>query len=313
MSCLCTAQKGNTGIPSPKRVQKTAFRHILVPFNGSDGQRNCIDLSSDFTNGVIPAAFFEGKFNEADQDDRWYPLPELKNTEPDKTETRTQTYNDGSSKIIGQGSRTFTAIIPNLDNKYLSKVLSHACSKFGMFTIDECGSIWGDISEDGTKLYPAQVDEDTFNFVEVPPTDSQLQALMISWEYKRSVLDQNVDGIFNEFITENLLIIDGLLDIIGTEVTTVPTTITTFTWDARQCYGSAQERNAVKGLQATDLELNNLTTPAVVNIVSMVESTTKDGEYFVTHDGVLATEVIEVSLASSVTGYAMVPFTSAAP
>lgn len=292
MSCTCTSGGGNTGVPFCSTKQGVPYSLILVPKYKEDGTLNSIDLANDTLN----AAYFEGKINEANWQDRWYPLPYMENVETSREDSQNETANSGNVYRIKQGIRPFSAEIFEQSPTFLGKLEEWLCKDFGFFEVDNNGTLAGTLSADGTKLYPRYVLKGSFDPKYQMPTDTTVSKVTIMYQYAPSVKDSEIGLITsaNQGDAE-ILTLNGLLDV---EFRNAAATTSAITVDVVSSYGDAMTPNIIEGLVAADFTVINVTDSGATETVTVVES--PDGTYTLTFDSaVVASDELRVTVAKT--------------
>ena len=274
MACDCNVVFGNTGTPDCVSIGSVTYRLIGVPTYDSTGVRNFIT-----TTDTLDSAYFSALINQSDSSKRWYPLPVMKNVEDLRGEDLTESFNDGSTAFIQEGSRTFTGIaIKNPSPVLLGKMKSWRCSNISVYVIDTDGNILGNGGTADT-LYPFELDSETWSPKYMKTTDTTVAKIQLDYTYAKSENDEDIRMIAADETSIDVKNLEGLQD-----VTCVISAITTtsFTATLTGSYGTAVAKNKIKGLLVADFDLNELTpTPGAIVITSVTESA--DGVYnFVT-------------------------------
>ena len=289
--CVCKAGLNNTGTECPS-LQGITTKLIYVPIKANDGTFNSIE-----TTDVLNDAFVTGKINDSDPSKRWYPSPYFDNVEDLAGDTVFETLNSGRNVFVRKGIRTFTGVHVEADSIFLGKIEGNRCGRFGVYFIDEEGSLHGNISSDGNSLLPVPVESDSFDAMLMKATDTTSQKVQITFQFLRTVKDSDLRTIpANEWIDVDLTSIEGLLDVNG-EVTN-PTT-TTFTYTATLDYGYFNNPIKVQGLLIGDFTLFNNTSSSLITITSVNESS--EG----VHDFVIPAQTAsdELTLTPTLEGY----------
>lgn len=267
--CSCNVTLGNTGTPNCYPVMGVTKKAFIVPYYDDAGSVNRIDLSTL----TFDQTYLDGKINATDDSQRWFPLPEFKNVEDVKGDSLTESFNDGSVVFIQEGARTFNAVMLKQSSVFLGKLKEARCTEIGVFFVDQNGNFIGSQIEEGF-LYPIKIDENTWNPVLMKSTDTTIQKIMLSFEFDRNELDENLRMITANSITADLLNSRGLLDV-NAAYSAISTT--GFTATMTLDYGNVLDPLKFKGAVLADFTLYNETTAASVVITSVTESS--DGVY----------------------------------
>ena len=285
MSCTCTSGGGNTGVPFCSTLQGVPHSLILVPKYKDDGTLNYIDLDSD----TISASYIEGKINETNWQDRWYPLPFMENVETTREDSQTETPSSGNIYRIKQGVRSYSAELFQKSPTLLAKLEEWLCKDFGFYEVDNNGSIAGSLSKDGTKLYPRYVLKGSFDPKYQYTTDTSVPKVQIMFQYAPSVKDAEIGIITSDNTGDaDLLTLNGLFDIkFKDEIATTDA----ISVDVVLEYGDAISPNKVEGLVVADFTVVNVTQAGATETVTVVEG---DDGYTLTFDSAVSASDVKV-------------------
>lgn len=272
----------NTGLPTCIPTFGVTKKVIMVPLFANDGTPNRLDLSLP-----IDATLINGLINNVDRSKAWYPIPgELKNVEKPKAENITQTYPDGSIYFIAEGRRSWSGEWPSLGSIFAGTLKANRCSSFGIYEIDNSGSILGSSNGEVGYLYPVAVDPNTWAPLWNAKTDTTLENTKLTFQYSSLILDEYFTIVSGQSVTGiNLLSIVGLIDVMNTYVSNSTTVMVTKLYTK---YGTA-----AKGLVAADFAMFNVTTSSPVAITTVVEAPA--GTYTITHAAAVVTNKLRLT------------------
>jgi len=273
MACKCDVGLGNTGLPNCAPIFSVTKKLILVPTYKNDGTKNYIDLSVTLDDAYLTAAI-----NNANSDERWFPLPYFENVVSERAESSFEEAPSGRKAFIKQGTRTLTGEIWGKDAlpQLIGKINEARCVAVSAFVVDLEGNILGigDASDD-TKLYPIKLDAQSLDAVYAFATDSTTPKVNVTLSWDDSEKDKDLYMIQDtEDFTFDALDTTGLLDV---QVAYSSITTTGFVADMNYIYGSLKQLVADSGLLVGDFSLYNNTSAASVVITSVTES--PDGTY----------------------------------
>lgn len=295
MSCTCNVGGGNTGVPFCSPLQDVPYSVIIVPKYGTNGERNAIDLEND----TLDQAYFDGKINAALWQDRWFPLPAMENVETARAESLSETANSGNIYRIKDGVRSFTGYIFEQSAKLVEKLKEWECIEFGVYEIDQSGSIAGQLSNDGTKLYPREVLKGSLDALLVNATDSTVQKIMLTFNYAQSVKDGKIGIITSANLGgADLLQLRGLLDV--NLKASAPAQTTDCYVKATLDYGDVLNPILVEGLVLADFVVFNKTQSTAVTPTAVTEGA--PGDYVIEFAAQTSADILEVSINKD--GYA---------
>jgi hypothetical protein len=243
---------------------------ILVPLTATDGTKNGIDL-----NAALP--IWEDLINEVDSSKRWFPLPAFENVELPKADSLFEEANSGRSAFLRQGKRSFAGELWAEDSTptFLGKLQKSRCVDFGVYIVDVNGNLIG--SEVDGFLYPIEVDNASWNPVFMFATDSTVQKIMLTFDFNRLFDESTMYMITSEEGGIDYNSLTGLIDVLFSNVSA---TVTTGTFDAKFCYGTALNKLEFAGALAADFTVNNETALSPIGISLLTEG--PDGTYILT-------------------------------
>jgi len=266
IACSCEVGLGNTGTPNCEEIAKVGKKLIFVPTYKADGTRNGLDLTSAIDNAVITALI-----NAADQEERWYPAPNLENVEDVRADPITESANSGTSYFIQEGQRTFVGLMFDQGSVLLGKLQAMVCQQMSAYVVDKGASLIGVVDPSAPTIFrPIDIQDSTFYPRLVKATDTAIQKIQLNFTWSDLENDANLRMILATEVPDvSFLNLRGLLDV-DAEYSNESTT--TFTAALSLQYGTALAKNPVKGLVIGDFSLYNETTPGAVAITSVTES-----------------------------------------
>lgn len=285
-ACNCDITLNNTGTPSCTPIMGVGVKPIMVPLTADDGTANVITIAS-YTGSQVE---WDARTENLDRSKRYYPLPEFKNVEDVKGDTIFETFNDTSNLFVQEGTRTYTGILPNQAPTLLGNLKDAKCTKFGLFIIDDCGNLIGNISSDGLSLEPVPVDQNTWNPILIKSTDTTVQKIQLSFEFSRLTKDEDLRIIKASDSEISLIGLDGLVDLEASFAGITATgAFATVSYDRGEA-----AKIPFEGVIDTEWVLFNKDTQAVVAVATAVE--TPAGTYEVTYVAQGAGDIMQLSL-----------------
>lgn len=296
-NCNCLEGLGNLGYPQCVTSFGRVYSLILVSLYGSNGSKNFYDPAT-----ALDQAFLDGKINEVNHLDRWYPTPEIKNFAPTIGDTVYQEYEDGTKDPVREGIMSFTGKFNNKNHTFACKLKKMKCSTFGVYLVDENGLIMGATREDGN-LYPIPVQgwDVKFNFT----SNTELSSADVSFDFKPAYGICNLDIVEAE---ADMIEAKGLIDAYSTVVTS---TVGNLVVKLNTSYGTLGNKQGVKGITVSDIiSLQNATQSTTLTVVSVTESATIEGQYTIVYTpaGTVATNILRLEI--QVDGYDFNPVTN---
>ena len=224
--CLCGSGQQTLGVLGCYDAFESVKKHIRVNTFDSQGNRNGI-LLTDLVEGKLTDAYILGKLTEDDASKRWYITPNTyENVAPSTTDPTYEDMSSGTSYLVDDGAMMFEGYLPKTSGVIAERMKASSCTSFGNYEVDTAGSLKGEMSADGSVLYPITVSQGSFNaVVEQPIEGSSVQKIKVTFQYAKTVKEGQLRIINAENIDVNLLDVNGSL--LGTlEETGVATTTT---------------------------------------------------------------------------------------
>lgn len=283
--CSCDGTLLNTGLASKNSVVNDGTKIIMVPLRADDGTFNEILLTD-----TIDDTYINDKLTGADKSKRWYPVGDFRNVTDERADPTTETYSDGSSAVTVQGIRSFVGWLVGAPASYGVVLDAWKCASFGIFTVDDCGSLAGSLASNGA-LRPIKVNPDSWYAGNYNKGSDTLKAKQtLQFEFSQQEKDKALRVIPSSLIQTDLTEIIGLYNVFGT--VTAPLT-TGFTITLRTEDGTFAGV-PVAGFTDSDFTVFNVTTNSAITLTSATEA--PEGTYAIVYDApVSSADVIRVS------------------
>lgn len=278
--CNCDDVSLNTGIPSCVSIADITRCLIFdteLDSTGAIKERSVSDIQSFAT--------VETWLNATSFDDRWLPTPELENVENIRDESVFQEFNSGNKAKVRDGFKNFTGYMVQVPRELIGQLKKLACSDIGAYIMDKSGNVLGYEGSTTSVLRPILIDKNTFDIQYVEATDSEVAMVMIKFQWKQSMLDENIKLVNADNVDYTCSDLYGLLDVCGTPV---PSTGTDLAVTLTTLYGTN-----VDGLTTPDFTLNNVTTGLPLAISSATPQ--GSGVYDVVHTSATTGEVLSLT------------------
>lgn len=223
----------------------------------------------------ITKATLQGKFDEENPLNRYFPLIGLENVENVRAETVFQEFNSGKRVKIRKGYKQVTAFLPNAPYALLEAIKSFGCSEIGAFGLDSSnGFVYRRDSSDTANAYPIVIDNDTWDAMYVEGTDSETPGIMITFQWASDMKDENLRVV--EFADHDITQSDlyGLVDADAafSAISTTGFTATITTVDYGEAVEGLVSADFVSSDSAATDSIFNVTQDADVAISSVTES-----------------------------------------
>ena len=261
--CTCAGTMQNTGYPDVKPfgvVKGKAF----MPLVADDGTRNGIDASSLTLEADILLAV-----NNPDPSKRLYLFNNIMNASAPQADAVFATTDLNERSKTAEGITNVLFEQWGVTEQFYKKV-SDQCVSFGEYEIDVCGNLKG--QKEGDILYPRPVNKRSYNAKFQGATATTTSMVSFNYDYEYTTNDGDQWQIAAAaFGVNNPLDLKSLIDVnlaITVDSTTSLTVVASFD------YGYANSATPWQGALLADFTAANITTPAVISIVSVTETTT---------------------------------------
>ena len=269
MAEICTPLQV-TGTGACPYLMQIARRLVFVPKYDSNG-----DLNNFASPDEVTKANIQAKLDETDPLDRYYALPLMENVEDIRAETTFFEWNSGQKIRIKQGSRTFTAALPDGDPQFQKRLQSWYGQDFGVYIVDKWGN-W--VYQDGTgAVNPIPVDGNSFDVNMVKSTDAEPFYIMLQFDF----LQDNNDGDLR-YIGKDHLDFDGRTSDLYGLLPLVPKVLSTVAAVTTTVSVSTDYDVPVTGLVFGDFVLYDVTADSDLSVSAAVENPNIPGEYELT-------------------------------
>lgn len=269
--CKCELTLGAFGTPNCQSIMDVTKRLIFAPENKlSDGTKNQIDLTGSVYTQLM-AQLTAGDI---------LPTGEIKNIEDVRGDSTFQSFNDGSNLFVRQGVRKFTGYFPAVNSSIVKEFESIRGQKMGVYFVDKNGNLVGK-TKDFTNLVPVSIDTNTFEAKLVKATDSEVQMIMITFEFKSFEKDGDLALIkADDIVNISLLDESEFKSPYRAYFENLIATQTTLTFDLVHYSGSALACPIVGIDDLGLISVKNVTTNADLILTGIAENS--DGNYTVT-------------------------------
>lgn len=265
-NCSCgTGGIGNLGLPSCTDLLQVVSRLIIVPTYDDNGNRNSI-LATDFVGGLLPAGYVNSKLIDIDASKRWYVTDKLfDEVEITNTDRTTQTTSSGAMYELLQGVLSYTAKLYKRPPAYKGQLNTAKCGENSVYFVDTTGRLMGEVSSDGTELWPAELQEGSWIAEWFPKSDTSESYVSLDFQLDRIVSSENFLTVPSGNITENLRKAESLIDIALVEGTGTQSVTELFVDANYSLYGTFGNKGALEGKTAlTDWNIGGANPTAVV-------------------------------------------------
>jgi hypothetical protein len=267
VECFCgVGGIGNLGTPDCLDPFNLVVRITIVPTYKDNGERNSIPIADFDENGMLPDGYFNAKLIDVNRDQRHYMVTGLfDDVDMTNTDDNTFTSPNGAMYELLQGVPTFNGKIYEMPPSYSGKLNSAKCGENSVYLWDKNGSAMGQISEDGTELFPLPIQKGSLSSRYQFELNGSPSYVDLKFQLDRTASVDKFLTISSKNISENMLIAQSLIDVTLKEGAGTQS-ITTLYVDAEYtCYGTASKKGSLQGkVELTDWDVDGINPTAVV-------------------------------------------------
>lgn len=277
------------GVCCTKNILGTGAGYKVCPFGVTNGfiwgywRKNNGDLNGIDAGTVLDQAAVEALLNHANDDERFYVSPNVKNAIFDRADDKSEEAEGYAIRTgeRGVGSWTMELWGRNADPKILKALESMQCQELGFMRISKERQLGGTNLGDGNLVF-TKIQDDTFKVKPIYASDGVVQKIMVMWNTDETEKDSDFDWIPAEAINYgvNLWYNSQPVQVCLTEVSNNGSTEVVLTVDwMRNEYSPS---NQLEGFVADDFNTDgvstafNITDSAVLAIATAVEESTTD-------------------------------------
>ncbi len=285
--CKCELTLGAFGTPNCQSVFDVSKRLIFAPASKiSDGTKNQIDVTGSIAT-QLNAQLLAGDI---------LPTGEIKNVEDLRGDSTFQSFTDGSNLFVRQGVRKFTGYFPAVNSSIVNEFESIRGQKMGVYFVDKNGGLIGK-TKDFTNLLPVSIDTNTFEAKLVKATDSEVQMIMITFEFKSYEKDGDLAMVKAQDIpTVDLLDESEFKSPYRAYFENLIATTTSLTFDLVHYSGSALACPILGVDDVAYISVKNVTTNAELVLTAITENS--EGNYTVTFTAQTSGNKLEVDFVA---------------
>lgn len=241
MSCATLTNTRGNNCPTAMDIAK---RLIFVPELDASGAKNQLAVAD------INKATLQAKFDQDNDQNRYYPISALENVEDLRAEPTYFEFNSGVKSKTKEGTRTFTGFIPFQGAEYLAKLEKWECANFGIYIIDKAGNFI--YSKDGANAQPILIAKDSFSAEYIKKTETEPAMIKIMFDFREGEKDSDL-----RLVEAKDLDFDGLseVDIYGLFDASIAS-VAGGTGESVLTITEADYGFAIEGLVAGDLTLS---------------------------------------------------------
>jgi hypothetical protein len=283
--CSCGSGLGNTGVPDCYKSIKVATGIIFVPTYKADGTR--VKIAAGTT---LDETYFTDAVNEADKQDRWYPMQGITNVTSEQGDPIYDEASNGSKSFVRQGVRPMSFEVRTGGSVLVKQTNAGKCTLTSFFLIDAENKLIGlDLTGTNEFLYPIPVQRESLNAKYIMATDSTVEKVSIAFDWDMAVSD----GQLSYMDVEDDVILTDLKGLLDVKATYSGISQTGVTITLEEIYGGVGSKNKVSGLVSGDFVFYNVTDSSAVTASTFTE--TSDGVYAVTFTSQTVADVIRVT------------------
>jgi hypothetical protein len=244
----------------------------------------------------LTKTYLQGKFNESNQYDRFYPLPVMENVTDERDEPVMFEWEGGGTVFIKENPRSFAGMIKQLTPELIGRIKQWIGRDMGYFVIDYDGNFIGNAASDGsTDLYPIAIDSESLYAGLIKGNYSDPLMGSVSFKTQQNVKDEDLRMVKAEDLD-----FDGLskTDVYGlTEVTVSLSSAST----SQAVFTLSLDQDApLSGIVSADIVANNDTDDSAVTLTSLTESAVTPGTYTAAYStGIDAGDTLRITVSKT--------------
>ena len=270
----CDGKMKNTGVSGQDVVFGLDSALIYVPLNAADGTANHLDLTAPDMDAELL-----GKLNHPDPTKRWYLIKDAINVTAEQAEAVYETTPTDERYKLRDGIQPYNYELWGMSRTYFNQLRTQ-CVDFGIIRIDDCGNMLGEVSEDGEKFYPREVNKRSYSARYISATADGSPKVMVTFDFDRHTNEGNQALLSFQSFSYNVLRMSGMLEA-TLEVVSVDTA-TELTIKVELIYGAINAKVPVEGLDIADFDLVEVATGTSIAPLVGVADGANPGEYKIT-------------------------------
>jgi len=245
---------------------KQLRRIILVPkYNSSEVLNTLANVA-----GVTKAAL-QAKFDAANINNRYFPLPPMKNVEFVRGESTKYAWADDSVTYIKQGIKTFKAMfdVSDVGPALLKRLQSWRACDFGMFIGDTEGNFGYILDSAGVIVKPLEIEGQSFDVRMIGATDKEPAMMEVTFNLAPEINDGDFRYIPKADLDFDIRSDSDVYALWSVVLAEVSNTLTHILFTAKTDYGVP-----ISGLVKTEIYLYDNTGSAAITLTSLTETGT---------------------------------------
>lgn len=291
--CSCSTGIVNFGQPDCVDSFERDARLIFVNFLDDTGAVNSIK-STD----TLDSTFFDGKWNNDNLSQRWYPTETIDNVVGERADNVTEDVS-GIPFNVKQGIRLYDGMFKAgfASPTYIKSLDSIACRQMGFFIIDVLGNIIGLKNDITGDLDPIKIQRGTFQTKYIFTNNDATQGISLKFAWEENERDSDLSFVGANNISVDLLTQKGMTTVtFSTPATGIA--IDEFTTEMKFTYGQAFVKTEYTGAVIGDFTLVEISpTPGPIAIDTVTES--PDGTYKIEFPAATSNDVLELSYSKT--------------
>lgn len=189
-ACSCKVGLGVLGTPQCTETEGLVKKLIYVNYFDESGQVYSIPESTTIDDNYITA-----RINESNASIKWYVSPDVEDVDQPREDPEYQTFDSGrKARTAKPQIKSFSAMHPSAHRGLMKGYANYKCAKLGVFVVFDDERILFDGSVDG-QIRPLRIADTTFNVYYKDPKGSELQGIMLSFDWDTLVKDENLKTI----------------------------------------------------------------------------------------------------------------------
>jgi len=268
-SCGCGSGVGNLGIPSCVKNASLLNRDYFLNAFAADGTRNSIKFA-DLVNGKLTEASLLALLNHADPTKRIYPTPDkYEEVANARTDRQTQESSTGTVKILRNGVKTRQAELWDVPESWAANINKASCVQMATFAVGEGGELSGEVSADGSELFPLLIEKGTLNAETFDANPDKDAYTVVTYQLSRNINEGAYITLSAEDIEGDLLSARGLIEVAIDQGPTANTATEIYVTAKNCSYGTFGDFESLEGaiIPAQWSVTDSLGAPIAISLV----------------------------------------------
>jgi len=259
--CTCSGDWLNLGQASCFGEAGEFLNGVFAPELDSNGDKSCIKATD-----VLDQAFWDGKYEAENMQNRWLKLEGISKITPITEDDITDTSNPLKTITLSKGKRGYTfSVVTKEPNKLASQFDALACQDLVFYADTDLNNFVGQCV--GTDLCGRKIARLTTTVINKSTQNGQAGELLITVEFELTETDSKVDYV----TPDSGVVLNDIKALIDVTCEITSASVNTVVFDLNTNVGAKNSRVKAKGLTNTEIEVYNVTDATAPALASLTE------------------------------------------